>query len=359
MNVAIRVDAGPEIGIGHFMRCLTLANALGKRGASVRFVSGQMPDHLRRLALDSGHELGLLAREADAATVDDLAHSHWLGATQASDAAATNAALADRDWDWVIADLYALDARWEHAVTAGTRRLLAIDDVADRAHDCRVLVDQNLYPDMNTRYMGKVPPSCSVLAGPRYALLREEFAQLRAETGVKDGVVRRMLVLLGGMDSRNETAKAIDAIARLRDQPAVVDVVIGMQHPARQDIAALCDRYGYRCHVQPYNIAELMARADLAIGATGSTSWERCCLGLPTVCFTHAANQVPIAEGLAAGGAIVNLGDGADLCAEDIAAAVQQLIDSPARRRMLSQNARHLVDGLGASRVIDRMVSAA
>lgn len=359
MRVAVRVDGSRQIGIGHFMRCLTLANALAKQGAHIRVVSGQMPDHLQHFATKDGHEFSLLTRDADPGTVDDLQHSHWLGSSQASDAEATIRTLADRDWDWLVVDQYALDARWERALYGTVRRILVIDDLGDRAHDCDLLLDQNLYPDMETRYVGKVPARCELLIGPRFALLREQFSRLRDSTQVREGSVQRLLVLLGGMDANNETAKAILAIAQLPHRPREIDVVIGVQHPARTDIEDLCARHGYRCHVQPPHLAELMAKADLAIGASGSTSWERCCLGLPTLCLTHAVNQVAIAEGLQAAGAIVNLGDGGRITAEDIAAALQRLIDGPAVLTSLSRASRAIVDGEGTRRVVERMVNAA
>ena len=359
MDVAVRVDASKEIGVGHFMRCLTLANALANKGARVRIVSVQAPDHLRRMAGDRGFEFSLLTPAVDGSARDDLQHSHWLCSSQASDADATVRALADRTWDWLVVDQYALDARWEGALYAAARRILVIDDLGDRAHDCDVLVDQNLYADMETRYLDRVPARCALLLGPGHALLREPFVRLHASAHVRSGSVRHLLVLLGGMDAHNDTAKAIQAITRLPppSRPREVDVVIGAEHPARRDVESLSDRHGYRYHVQPPDVAELMAQADLAIGASGSTSWERCCLGVPTLCLTRAANQVAIAEGLAAAGAVVNLGDGAALSVDDLTCALRQLIAAPTVLASMSRTAHGLVDGLGIERVVARMVS--
>jgi UDP-2,4-diacetamido-2,4,6-trideoxy-beta-L-altropyranose hydrolase len=131
---------------------------------------------------------------------------------------------------------------------------------------------------METRYIGKVPNHCRLLLGPRYALLRDEFRRLRDEVKPRTGPVKWILVFFGGMDVDNFTGKALQALVNLGHEDLQVDVVIGAQHPAREAIEATCDRYGYQCHVQTSNMAELMARADLAIGAGGSASWERCCL---------------------------------------------------------------------------------
>lgn len=143
MNVAFRVDASRRIGIGHFMRCMCLADALYRRGATIRFVTRQLPTHLREMLID---------RSYDVAAVDGIA-----------DAQETAGALAATAWDWLIVDHYALDARWEAMLRGHTKQILAIDDLADRPHDCDVLLDQNLHADMDRRYAGKVPPTCQLL----------------------------------------------------------------------------------------------------------------------------------------------------------------------------------------------------
>lgn len=343
------------------MRCLTLANALGKRGARVRFVSRQLPPQLRTLVGTLPHEIVMLDAERDSAgEPSGLAHSHWLGASQSADARATGEALAGQAWGWLAVDHYALDARWEGLIkrTGGVRRIIAVDDLADRRHDCEILLDQNLYPDSGTRYAAKVPPHCQTLLGPTYALLREEFAALRPLARPRSGV-RHILVMLGGMDLDNHTERVVCGLSDLRERGITADVVIGGGHPASDRVEQLCARIGFSCHVNVFDVAHLMAAADLAIGASGSTSWERCCLALPAVCMTYAENQIPIAEGLAEAGAAVNLGDAASVGVADINNAVRTLIDHPARLRSLSEAAGALVDGKGVDRVCDAMLAAA
>jgi UDP-2,4-diacetamido-2,4,6-trideoxy-beta-L-altropyranose hydrolase len=355
MNVAIRVDASPAIGIGHVMRCLTLADELRDTGAHVRFVSRHLPQYLEDIVRGRGHECVTLTGASRTAPGAGVPHAHWLGTSQEADAGEAIDALADRAWEWLVVDHYAIGAPWHRALRSRARRILVIDDVADREHDCDVLMDQNLYPDMQTRYSGKVPPACTLLLGPHYALLRPRFAGLHDATPLRQAGVRRILVLLGGMDTQNHTEKVVRALASLADRVFDVDVVIGRQHPAADTIHALCDRHGYRCLVQVDDVASLMAAADLAIGASGSTSWERCCLSLPTLCLTHADNQVAIAEGLASAGAIVNLGDGGAMETTGIAQAVRDLLDDPATLLALSAAARRITDGRGTARVVERM----
>ena len=173
MNIAFRVDASTQIGTGHFMRCLTLADALKQHGAKIRFASRHMPEYLRDMLVVKGHEFMLLDSSPSDAISDGLSHANWLGTSQHADAQDTVQALSGQTWDWLIVDHYALDARWESALRQTAKNIFVIDDIADRQHDCDVLLDQNLYADMDSRYTGKVPAHCQLLLGPRYALLRD------------------------------------------------------------------------------------------------------------------------------------------------------------------------------------------
>ncbi len=355
MNIAIRVDASPQIGTGHFMRCLTLAEALKPRGARVRVISRYMPEYLRDMAEEQGYELILLESPAEGG-VDDLAHSHWLGTTQHIDAQDSLRALSDKAWDWVIVDHYALDQRWESALSLSVKHICVIDDLADRQHECDVLLDQNYYADMHTRYTRKVPVHCRLLLGPHYALLREEFRQLRQQVKPRTGPVKRILVFFGGVDIDNYTGRAIDALVDL-DMKGLhidVDVVIGAQHPYREQIQNACAEYGFTCYVQTNRMAELMAVADLAIGAGGSATWERCCLGLPTYALCLADNQArQLADSAAIG--LLYAPDIKDDFHDSFKKHLCALIENSALRRLFSHNATHAVDGRGILRVIRAM----
>lgn len=181
MKIAFRTDATHQIGTGHFMRCLTLADELKKQGVQIRFVSRNLPDHLRDMLTAKGMELVSLINNTSATQIDELAHSAWLVTSQAQDAQDTIQALAGQTFEWLVVDHYALDTRWETAIRNTAKQIMVIDDLADRVHDCDVLLDQNFYADMQTRYSGKVPAHCQLLIGPRYALLREEFRKLRKQ----------------------------------------------------------------------------------------------------------------------------------------------------------------------------------
>lgn len=352
--IAFRTDASDKIGTGHFMRCLTLADALKQTGAGIRFISRHLPEHLRSMLAEKGHEFIPLANAQNDATLDGLAHAHWLRTSQAQDAQATIQALSDRSWDWLVVDHYALDFRWESILRQTAKRILVIDDLADRQHDCDVLLDQNFYADMQTRYTGKVPAHSQLLLGPRYALLRDEFRQLHEQIKPRTGPVKRVLVFFGGVDADNYTGRAIEALSEIDISGLHVDVVIGAQHPYREQIKAACAQQGFICHIQTDKMAELMAGADLAIGAGGAATWERCCLGLPALSICVAANQLKQIADAAQEGLLYAPVIGADLTAV-IKNHTTAILENDYLRRLISRTAMQAVDGNGVSRIIGNL----
>lgn len=376
MKVAFRTDASGRIGTGHLVRCLTLADALHAQGARVRFACRDLAPELKALVLARGHELVELpaahARAADAARRQDehrpgdghapkaplegSAHEHWLGATEDEDVAATLAALSgDGPWDWLVVDHYALGAGWEVRMRACATRILVIDDLADRPHDCDALLDQNLYADMHSRYDGLVPGGCIRLLGPRHALLRREFATARESLRVRGDEVRRVLVSCGGVDAANLTARALDALDAVAAD-VDVDVVIGAMHPDRDAIVALCARRARTtCHVQASDMARLIADADVGIGAAGVATWERCALGLPSLAVAVAANQRALLRDAACAGLVL----GPDVDPADgqaLALHLRALLGNAALRAHLSRQGLEAVDARGAARVARQML---
>jgi UDP-2,4-diacetamido-2,4,6-trideoxy-beta-L-altropyranose hydrolase len=356
VRIAFRVDASERIGSGHLVRCATLAQALKARGAEPLFLCRALPaawgDWLDRQGLRR-HDLGQ-ASAARAPQADDPPHARWLGTDWETDAADTARALGSQGWDSLVVDHYALDARWERALRGKTHRLIAIDDLADRDHDVDALVDPNLYDDMTQRYTGRVPAAARQMLGPRFALLRPEFAAARQAVAARGDVVKRVLVFFGGVDSGNTTGRVLEALDVLRSSgvaPFAVDAVIGALHPAREALRAFCAaRADWQCHVQTDRMAELMSAADLAIGAGGGATWERCALGLPTLAVAQAENQVEQVATAARVGALC-----APQLRDDSATAwrapIEALWFDPIRRAQLSAAAAALVDGRGAERV--------
>lgn len=361
MKIAVRSDASFMIGSGHVMRCLTLANALREHGADITFICREHEGHLCDLITSSQHRLLRLTPSAKVATNEiGLAHASWLGATQEEDAKETAEILKSIGRiDWLIIDHYALDIKWESALRSSTERIMVIDDLADRTHDCDLLLDQNLHGvEMQSRYEKLVPGYCKKLLGPKYALLRREFSQVRRNLKRHNGSIRRIFVFFGGTDSTNETGKALRAILQLKLQDIAVDVVLGSANPHQEEISELCAQLtNVKLHRQVNIMGELMAAADVAIGAGGSTTWERCALGLPTLAISVAENQISIADGVSQANAQLYLGTAAEVTSGIIATQLERLLQCPQELVALSEAGKLLVDANGSNRIVDTIRS--
>lgn len=327
MDVVFRTDASTEIGSGHVMRCLTLAERLRReRGAVCRFICRAHPGHLIGLIRVRGFSVFELPPAAPDAAL--TGYARWLGVSQERDAEETVGflrGLSQRP-DWLVADSYALDAAWERRLRPYTGRVFVIDDLANRKHDCDVLLDQNFYLDAAHRYDGLVPETCALLLGPKHALLREEFYEARRSARVRTGELRHILVFYGGSDRTNETMKALRALAEARLPSCTAQVIVGGGNPHRAEVEAFCARYPwleYHCQVQ--DMAARMNAADLMLGAGGTTTWERCFLGLPAIVTAIAENQEAIAEACADVGYLTYLGRAAEVTEDDLLEAVRAL----------------------------------
>ncbi|GCL62642.1 UDP-2,4-diacetamido-2,4,6-trideoxy-beta-L-altropyranose hydrolase [Pseudaquabacterium pictum] len=347
LRVAVRADAGPALGSGHVMRCLTLAAALRQRGAQVHFVCRDGAGHLGgRIAAD-GHGLTLLGKTLTAE--QDAHHSR----------AALAEAWRGAGCDLLLVDHYQLDASWEQALRPACRRLAAIDDLADRPHAVDLLLDQNL-GRMVGDYAALLPAAAVRLIGPRYALLRPEFAAARTTSLARRGTGswRHLLLSLGGADPHQGTLHCLQALAACPLPPDVqVTVVLGALASTRPSIQALLPTlpFATRLLTDVADMAPLLAEADLAIGAAGGSAWERCCLGLPSLLLVLADNQRPGTQALDAAGAALSLGGIDDLAAR-LPAALQQLAQ-PGRLAALSAAASAITDGQGAARVADALLA--
>lgn len=349
MRVVIRVDAGPEMGIGHVMRCLTLASAMTQRGADVTIAARHLPMTLEAAVAASGASLCRLPRRPYVSH-GDLDHSHWLGTSQTQDAL-DSIEVIGQACDWVVVDHYALDARWETAVRSHAR-VLVIDDLADRAHAGDILLDQNLQGDRD-RYAGLLARACMPLIGPRFALLRSEFCEARNACAVRQGAALRLLVCFGGMDVDNHTGTTIEALNGFPLFVGGVDVVVSQVHRHIESIVRSCQDAGYRCHVQTSELATLMAQADVAVGAGGTSSWERCVVGLPALITPVAVNQEAQVREVATQGLAWALDR--ERWRTDMALHLRALIQNEGARRHMSRQALDAVDGRGTARVLRAM----
>jgi UDP-2,4-diacetamido-2,4,6-trideoxy-beta-L-altropyranose hydrolase len=337
------------------MRCLTLADALQQRGARVRFVSRHIPEFLRGRLAAKGYEYRQLDSSPNLEVADDVFHARWLGTTQLADAQDTIHALSDRTWDWLIVDHYALDARWETVLHRADRNIFVIDDLADRPHRCRLLLDQNLGRQPQ-EYESLVPADCQVLAGPAYALLRPEFAALRSyslQRRQSQSTLRRLLITMGGVDQCNATGLALRSLNECTlPLGCRISVVMGQTAPWLQSVQELAAQMPWSTEVvvNVSDMAQRMANSDLAIGAAGSTSWERCCLGLPTVMVVLAENQQQGGQALDAANAAQLIGSLSEI-ATQLPLAIREISDSDCRIRM-SRAASAITEGNGVNQIL-------
>lgn len=351
MRVTFRADASVRIGAGHVMRCLALADELRERGAETHFICRELPGHLGELIRGKGHPLSLLPPPPEGYLPPDAvpAHAAWLGLPWETDAAETGARLPE-DTDWLVVDHYALDARWESALAARVGRILVIDDLADRRHACDILLDQNLGPAR--RYDGLLGADTRLLLGPRHALLRSEFRLERQAASARDGSVRRWLLFFGGSDPDNLTGAILSAISETELASLPLDVVVGAQNSHWPELQAACaDLPNVRLHRQTDAMAALFREADLALGAGGTATWERACMGLPTVILSFADNQIDIAGQAARARLAINLGRFARSTLAQLMPLLARLCRRPGLLRRMSRRASATVDGHGTARV--------
>ena len=355
VKVVFRVDASVQIGTGHVMRCLTLANALRENGAECVFIGREHPGDLLDMLEENSFGVLRIPKAPEKPDTEEVTtdYSNWLGVTSEQDANDCLAIIKGVKPDWLVVDHYALDADWEKIFKPYVGRIMVIDDLANRTHCCDVLLDQNL-GHWSRDYTNIVPADSKVLIGPEYALLRSEFSIHREGSLARrnEPVLEHILITMGGVDADNATGRMLGVLANA-SLPGIchITVVMGSRAIWLKEVKELAASMPFQTRVVSgvSNMAEIMAKADLAIGAGGSTSWERCCLGLPSLIVVLAENQRLIAEELEnAGGAhALSLVD----IEKDLPDIVTELLNQPGKLNAMSRAAAAITDGSGAERV--------
>jgi UDP-2,4-diacetamido-2,4,6-trideoxy-beta-L-altropyranose hydrolase len=343
------------MGVGHLSRCLCLAEALRVRGCGSRFISREHEGHRLAQIERAGMRLAALAAPQPCTVGGSGDYAAWLGVTQEQDAAQSVRALAGERPTWLVVDHYGLGADWERVLRPQTAHLMVIDDLANRAHECDLLLDQNFSRSMDERYSGMVPADCRLLLGPRYALLGADYARHRLHEPRRDGV-ETVFVFFGGSDPDNLTGAALEALELPSLRHLKADIVIGANNAHRLQLQKrAAERPGTAVHGPRPHLADLMSRADLAIGAAGTTTWERMCVGLPSLVVSIAENQRPGAEALAEDGLIQYLGAAQDVGSAELAEALEGILAGRQDLAEQSLRGRLMVDGLGAQRAAECM----
>lgn len=345
-----RVDASAVIGSGHLMRCLTLAKALQQSNWQVQFACRAHPGHAIEWLREQKFDVIALQQPVQ---TQATGYAAWLGVTEQQDAVQLSEQL-QAPVDLLVIDHYALSSIFEQAMAGFYQKLLVIDDLANRAHQCDYLLDQNLYPDMHSRYTKLVNPEAHLWLGPAYVLLRPEFGLYQRTAQLQPA---QFLVFYGGTDELNLTSQTIKALQQLQKTDFAADIVIGLANPHKAELEHLCaDDQRLTLHIQTPHMAELMSKATLMIGAGGSTHWERCALALPALVVTLADNQVASTLALVEAGVCAYLGRGEDLTVTQLTNAIQQLQDNPERLEIMSDKAGKLVpQGGGCAAIVERL----
>lgn len=356
-HAVIRADGAPFMGSGHIMRCLTLAHAMKKAGWDITFVTRDFEHNYAGIIEKQGFVCRFLPRAeyTDQPVKDDLAHAHWLAVPQEEDAAQTIDAMAG-EADLLIVDHYGIDCRWHEKMRPHARRILMIDDLADRRFDCDILLDQT-YGRQAKDYEPLTPPQTQRLTGSDYMMLRDEFAAKRPaalQRRAKHYRIGRVFICLGSGDPSNLTGDILEALAPIK--PGLkLDIVLSSKAPNLKAIRDQIENYPHETAllIDHDAIAERMVEADIAFGAAGTMSWERCCMGLPTLMFVIADNQVLIAQNLQEAGAVVNLGRQDAAIKSRIAGIFAKLADYPDLVRNMACRASDICDGQGVKRVLN------
>jgi UDP-2,4-diacetamido-2,4,6-trideoxy-beta-L-altropyranose hydrolase len=336
-KVVFRADASCAIGSGHVMRCLTLADILASLEYDIHFICRNLPGHMMQYIVQRGYtvySLGAPTREDTQQTSEDAV---WINHVLQNEFGAV---------DWLVVDHYGIDAVWERVVRSYAKRVMVIDDLADRKHDCDILLDQNYYIDGPARYRNLVPHKTLKLLGPKYALLRPEFLDARRRACIRDCKLRRVFVSFGGSDPVNATSVAIQALQPIAGAANFsVDVVVGINNPRRDEIRQFCLEHEHhlKYHCQISNMSQLMLQADLAIGAGGVTTLERCFLGLPSITLIIAQNQVETTEAVASAGATLNLGWVNQMSSKLLSESLNEIIVRPKLLGQMSAAALRLM----------------
>ncbi len=342
MFVAFRADASPLIGSGHLTRCRSLASKLREDGHETLFLVRNPSKDLHKQLLSEGNEVIVLSWS-------------FSGASEAEDMLAVRNALSGRRPDWLVVDHYGLGKEWEEGIRRSALQTMVIDDIG-RPHDCDLLLDQGWlgegaepYPDTNSKK----------LLGPRFALLNPLYASLRTKAQRRSAQIKKILVFFGGADGTGQTLRVLEAIDDPRLSSLHFEVIVGAQNTRREEIYLYSDRLRNVQLVEPLgSLAGLMFAADLFLGAGGSTTWERCCLGLPSIVCWTAENQRAQTLALAARQVQHQLGSADEQTPESWRKALLQTIAEPSQLLYCAGRGMALVDGRGTERVVGWMTLA-
>ena len=365
MEIAIRTDASHAIGSGHLMRCLALASEMRKVGWKVVFVTSRRENKWIELINGKGCDYEVIDTPIDL----KLKQAEYFGETAQEnttvdsnawrkDALETRKVLKNKKYDWIVVDHYNLDAKWESMLRDCTKRILVIDDLADRKHDCNILSD-SVYGRSADNYRNLVSKECKLLLGTKYALLRPEFAEwrdsaLKRRRGYRG--VERVLISLGGVDKSNLTGRVLKQLNDFKWYSKVeFDVIVGVGSRNQNSIATQIMKMPYKVDLN-FGVSDMASRivdADLGIGALGVSTWERFCLGLPSINIVSELNQMKTIRSLkqeAFSGVIFS-----HMLDKTLCPIVDNIVSNTDTYRRYVDSCSSIIDGKGVPRIINEI----
>ncbi len=353
-TIIFRADASTSIGMGHIMRCLTLAVELKQRGNLVSFICKTLTGHMGKIIQERGFSVNMISCLTQDLSDEDV--FEWQ-----TDAAEVIDTIGKCEIDFLVVDHYKIENRWHTTLRHHVKKIIVIDDLANRQYDCDWLLDQTYMREQHD-YKNITPTHCRYLLGAEYALLRPDFLTLRDMSITRRDAttdVKRLMVSMGGSDEHNISGQLLTILERVNwgENSPQVDLIVGALNPnitGLQNIIA-SGSLEVKVVVNASNMAELMAQADLAIGAGGTTSWERCCMGLPALVVECAQNQLLITKKLTEKGAIRNLGWFESLEAEIVVNEIEQLIRNHHLLQDMSLRSRDVCVGTGVVRCVEAL----
>ena len=336
-NLFIRVDASPEIGIGHIMRCLTLAQELKNNFDKIIFLTQKNSSDFTETIMKNEFEVIFISANNDSDIIKNIVTTNSVNK------------------NFLLIDHYNVDSNFESSLKNTFEKIFVIDDLANRKHDCDLLIDQNYYRDLNHRYEKLIQNDTITLLGPKYAIIRSEFRSINKKTIKKNSQIKKILISFGGSDPTNECKKSLDALCSIENNQFEIVAIVGIYNNKFEQLKKLYEKYSnikiYR-HVNDLSL--LMLNSDLFIGAGGTTTWERFYMGLPSIVTIISDDQKESIEFLSDMGHVINLGLAKNVTSKTYVQTLQKpnfdLIYN------MSINNQKLVDGNGSNRIKSQII---
>lgn len=358
MQIIFRVDSSITMGIGHVMRCLTLAIELKKQfKGNCIFIASDHEGNINKLIIKNGFKLFVLKRKCK--FVNNSNDKSWLSSSLSHDAKEVIDIIVKLNFniDWLVVDHYSINDSWHEDVRRYVKKIIVIDDLANRKYKCDLLIDQT-YGIKDRRYHGLIDSKTKLLLGADYALLQTKFYKLRGLAEVRREnltKVKQILISMGGYDPFHISEFVVNSLIKMKLN-LKVDLVISSKADNFKKLSDLSLKLTWlTLHIDADNMAELICNADLAIGAAGTSSWERACLGLPSIVISMADNQLTIAKHLSDIKAIIWLGDYSKIKSEQLILSIKKLIFDPVLYKIMVRECFKICDGLGVQRVLKMM----